>query len=81
MSEQVYEPAANNLALSALVALIPIVVLSVMLAVFSIPAHCRMPQPTRGCRRAGHRFWRGPQLEVLALRHPRAPEGERLGAG
>ena len=39
MFEQVYEPAANNLALSALVALIPIVVLFVMLAVFSIPAH------------------------------------------
>jgi L-lactate permease len=33
--EQVYEPVAGNLALSALVALIPIVVLFVMLAFFS----------------------------------------------
>jgi lactate permease len=38
MFEQVYEPVAGNLALSALVALIPIVVLFVMLALFNIPA-------------------------------------------
>jgi lactate permease len=36
--EQVYEPVANSLVLSMLVALIPIVVLFVMLAVFSVPA-------------------------------------------
>src|SRR5919206_3953817 len=38
MFEQVYEPVAGNPALSALVALIPIVVLFVMLALFNIPA-------------------------------------------
>jgi lactate permease len=36
--EQVYEPVAGNLALSALVALIPIVVLFVMLAFFNVAA-------------------------------------------
>lgn len=38
MFEQVYEPLAGNLALSTLVALIPIAVLFVMLAVFGVPA-------------------------------------------
>jgi lactate permease len=38
MFEQVYEPVVGNLALSALVALIPIVVLFVMLALFNVPA-------------------------------------------
>ncbi len=36
--EQVYEPVANSIVLSTLVALIPIVVLFVMLAIFSVPA-------------------------------------------
>jgi L-lactate permease len=36
--EQVYEPVAKSILRSTLVALIPIVVLFVMLAIFSVPA-------------------------------------------